>query len=75
MKRTKNENRDAQKKRPDQEVRGVSSKAGRESMVGKICEGGRLQVGSERVRDLRMVKLVNQRRKKMWQEQEKASRR
>ena len=32
---------DAQKKRSGREVRGVSPEAGRESMVGKICERGR----------------------------------
>jgi len=36
-KKTKNKNRDAQKKRTSQ-TRGVSPEAGRESMVGKICD-------------------------------------
>jgi len=40
-KETKNKNGDAQKKRSSREVRGVSPEAGRESMVGKICERGR----------------------------------
>ena len=34
-------NGDAQKKRSSRKVRGVSPEAGRESMVGKICERGR----------------------------------
>jgi len=34
-------NGDAQKKRSSREVRGISPEAGRESMVGKICERGR----------------------------------
>ena len=38
MKKTKNKNRDAQKKRSGREVRGASPEAGRESMVEKICE-------------------------------------
>jgi len=32
------QNGDAQKKRSGREVRGVSPEAGRESMVGKICD-------------------------------------
>jgi len=35
------ENGDAQKKQSSREVRGVSPEAGRESMVGKICERGK----------------------------------
>jgi len=38
MKKLKIKNRDAQKKRSGNKVRGVSPEAGRESMVGKICE-------------------------------------
>ena len=38
LKKTKN--RDAQKKRSSHKVHGVSPEAGRESMVGKICERG-----------------------------------
>jgi len=34
-------NGDAQKKRAGRQVRAVSPEAGRESMVGKICERGR----------------------------------
>jgi len=41
MKKLKPENGDAQKKWTGREVRGVSPEAGRESMVGKICERGR----------------------------------
>ena len=41
MKKLKQKNGDAQKKRSGREVRGVSPEAGRESMVGKICERGR----------------------------------
>jgi len=37
-------NGDAQKKRSGREVRGVSPEAGRESMVGKICQNGRLMM-------------------------------
>jgi len=43
MKKLKPKNGDAQKKRSSCEVRGVSPEAGRESMVGKICERGRYQ--------------------------------
>ena len=38
MKKLKPKNGDAPKKRSGCEVRGVSPEAGRESMVGKICE-------------------------------------
>ena len=41
MKKQKTKNGDAQKKRSDREVRGVSPEAGRESTVGNICERGR----------------------------------
>jgi len=41
MKKLKTNNGDAQKKQSGREVRGVSREAGRESMVGKICERGR----------------------------------
>jgi len=41
MEKTKNKKRDAQKKRSGHEVRRVSSEAGIESLVGKICERGR----------------------------------
>jgi len=41
----KTRNRDAQKKRSSHKVRGVSSEAGRECLVGKICE--RKEVGLE----------------------------
>ena len=40
MKKLKQKNEDARKKRSGREVRGVSPEAGRESMVGKICERG-----------------------------------
>jgi len=40
MKKLITKNRDAQKKRSGREVLGVSLEAGRESMVGKICESG-----------------------------------
>jgi len=40
MKKLKTKNEDAQKKRSGREVRGVNPEAGRESMVGKICERG-----------------------------------
>jgi len=38
MKKLKTKNGDTQKKRFGREVRGVSPEAGRESMVGKICD-------------------------------------
>jgi len=38
MKKLKIKNGDAQKKRSGREVRGVSPEAGKESMVGKICD-------------------------------------
>ena len=44
---TKNKSRYAEKKRSSHEVRGVSPEAGRESMVGKICERGRFWAGGE----------------------------
>jgi len=44
MKKLKPKNGDAQKKRSGHEVRGVSPEAGRESMVGKICERGSIVV-------------------------------
>jgi len=41
MKKLKNKNRDAQRKRPSHKVRGVSpGEAVRESMARKICERG-----------------------------------
>ena len=49
MMKLKTSNRDAQKRRSSDRVRGVSPVAGRESMVGrKICERGRSRAGSER---------------------------
>jgi len=41
MKKLKTKKRRCQKKRSSREVRGVSPEAGRESMVGKVCERGR----------------------------------
>ena len=41
IKKNKNQDADAQKKQSSHEVGGVSPEAGRESMVGKICEQGR----------------------------------
>jgi len=41
MKKLKPKNGDAQKKWSGREIRRVSPEAGRESMVGKICERGR----------------------------------
>jgi len=38
MKKLQQKNGDAQKKLSGREVRGVSPEAGRESLVGKICE-------------------------------------
>ena len=44
-------------------------------MVGKICEKGRTWAGSERERDLWMVRVVSWESKKMWQEHEQGSQR
>jgi len=52
---TRNKNRDAQKKQSSREVCGVSPEAGKECMMGKICERGRSWAGSERERGLWMV--------------------
>ena len=41
MKKLKTKKEMLRKKRSGREVRGVSPKAGRESMVGNICERGR----------------------------------
>jgi len=49
--------------------------AGRESMVGKICEKGRSWAGSERERQLWMVTVESWESKKMWQEHEQGSQR
>ena len=38
IKKLKTKNADVQKKRSSRKVRGVSPEAGRESMVGKICD-------------------------------------
>jgi len=59
MKKLKTKNGDAQKKRSGREVSGVSPEAGGESMVGKICERGRSLGGSERERELWMVRVVS----------------
>jgi len=40
-------------------VESCSPEAGRESMVGKICERGRSWGGSERDRELWMVRVVS----------------
>jgi len=40
-------------------IRGVSPDAGWESVVGKICEKGRSWAGSERERELWMVRVVS----------------
>jgi len=59
MKNLKTKDRGAQKKRSGREVRGVSPDAGRESMVGKVCERARSSAGSERGRELWMVRVVS----------------
>jgi len=59
MKRTKNRKQDGQKKWSSRKVRGVSAEAGRESVVGKICERGRSWAGSERERELWMGRVVS----------------
>jgi len=59
MKKTKNKNQDAQKKRSSHKVRGVGPEAGRKSMVGKICERGRSSAGSEREMEIWMVRVVS----------------
>ena len=43
----------------------LTTEAGRESVIGKICERGWFSAGSERVKELWMVRLVSQERKKM----------
>jgi len=75
MKKLKTKNGDAQKKQSSREVRGVSPEAGRESMVGKIRERGRSWGGSERERELWMVRVVSWQSEKMWQEHEQAEQR
>jgi len=62
MKKLKPKNGDAQKKRSGREVR---AEAGRESMVGKICERGRSWGWSERKRELWMVRVVSW-QSEMW---------
>jgi len=44
-------------------------------MVGKICEKGRSWAGSERERELWMVRVVRWESKKMWQQHEQKTRR
>ena len=66
-------NWDAQKKWSRHKGRRVSPEAGRESLAGKICERGRSWAGSERERELWMVRVVSWESKKMWQEHEQAS--
>jgi len=68
-------NRDAQKKRSSHKVRVVSPEAGRESMVGKICERGRSWAGSERESELWMVRVVSRQSEKMRLEHKQASQR
>ena len=65
MKKLKPKNGDTQKKRSGREIRGVSPEAGRESMVGKICERGRSWGKSERKRELWMVRVVSW-KSEMW---------
>jgi len=55
----KTKNKDAQKKQSSHKVHGVSPESRRKSMVGKICGRGRFWAGSERVRELWMVKVVS----------------
>jgi len=71
MKKTETKNRDAQKKRSSHKAVELALRPGRDSMVGKICERGRSWAGSERERELRMVRAVS------WQaiEHEQASQR
>ena len=59
-------NGDAQKKRSDGEVRGVSPEAGRESTVRKVCEWGRSWAESERESGLWMVRVLSWQSEKMW---------
>jgi len=47
-------------------VESVLTEAGRESMVGKICERGRSSGGSEREREIWMVRMVSWQSEKMW---------
>jgi len=62
-KKLKPKNGDAQKKRSGREV---SSEAGRVSMVGKICERGKSWGGSERKRELWMLRVVSWQSQEMW---------
>ena len=60
MKKTKNKKSgDTQKKRSGREVRGVNLEAGRESMVGKICERCRSSAEGERQRGLWLVTVAS----------------
>ena len=59
IKNLKTKGRGVQKKRSGREVHGVSPEAGRESMVGKICERGSSWAGSESERELWMVRVVS----------------
>jgi len=45
---------------PVTKFRGVSPKAGRESVVGKICERGRFLAGNEREGELWMVRVLSE---------------
>jgi len=51
--------RDAQKKRSSHKAVESVLRPGRESMVGKACERGRCWAGSERERELWMVRVVS----------------
>jgi len=51
--------KDAQKKCFSYKVHGISPEAGREFMVGKICERGTFCAGNERVYELWMVRVVS----------------
>jgi len=64
MKKLKTKNGDAQNKRSGREVHGVSPEAGRESMVGKICERRSLEPGVKE-RELWTVRVVSW-HEKMW---------
>jgi len=50
---------DAQKKRSSHTVHEISPEAGRKSIVGKTCGRARFCTGSERVKELWMVRVVS----------------
>jgi len=66
MKQTKSKETRCSKEMVQSNIREVSPEAERESMVEKICERGRSWAGSERERELWMVRVLSWQRQKMW---------